>query len=114
METTIRSFSPLQALQFTFLVTQEQAWTFPWRRKMKNGYLTVEVGLQKEGGGGGLQKLTMPVTYINHPRFAGLLDRAKEIYGYCSGAPGPLKLPCTVEEFIHVKSLVERESGCSQ
>ncbi|RRT47274.1 hypothetical protein B296_00053843 [Ensete ventricosum] len=84
------------------------------RRKMKKGQLTVEVGLPNEEGGAGLQKLTMPVTYINHPLFAGLLDKAKEVYGYRSGAPGPLKLPCTVEEFIHVKSLVERESGGRQ
>ncbi|CAL9762112.1 unnamed protein product [Musa acuminata subsp. burmannicoides] len=82
-------------------------------RKMK-GHLTVEVGLQNEEGDGGLQKLTMPVTYINLPYFAGLLDRAKKVYGYRSGAPVPLKLPCTVEEFIHVKSLVERESSGSQ
>ncbi|CAL9117724.1 unnamed protein product [Musa textilis] len=81
---------------------------------METGHLTVEVGLQNEGGGGGLQKLTMPVTYINHPHFAGLLDKAKKVYGYRSGAPGPLKLPCTVEEFTRVKSLVERESGGSQ
>ncbi|CAD5177231.1 unnamed protein product [Musa acuminata subsp. malaccensis] len=81
--------------------------------KMK-GHLTVEVGLQNEEGDGGLQKLTMPVTYINHPYFAGLLDRAKKVYGYRSGAPVPLKLPCTVEEFIHFKSLVERESSGSQ
>ncbi|CAL9188985.1 unnamed protein product [Musa hybrid cultivar] len=82
-------------------------------RKMK-GHLTVEVGLQNEEGDGGLQKLTMPVTYINHPYFAGLLDRAKKVYGDRSGAPVPLKLPCTVEEYIHVQSLVERESSGSQ
>ncbi|CAL9092001.1 unnamed protein product [Musa acuminata var. zebrina] len=81
---------------------------------MEKGHLTVEVGLHNEEGDGGLQKLTMPVTYINHPYFAGLLDGAKKVYGYRSGAPGPLKLPCMVEEFIHVKSLVERESSGSQ
>ncbi|CAL9136476.1 Auxin-responsive SAUR protein family member [Musa troglodytarum] len=72
---------------------------------MKKGSLTVRVGL--EGDEGGFRKFVIPISYLHHPLFQRLLESAQEVYGYCSS--GPLKLPCSVDDFLHLRWRIERE-----
>uniref|UniRef100_A0A1D1XY52 Auxin-induced protein 10A5 n=1 Tax=Anthurium amnicola TaxID=1678845 RepID=A0A1D1XY52_9ARAE len=76
------------------------------RMKLKKGCLTVSVGLDNEDGG--LRRFTIPISFLHHPQFKALLEAAQEVYGYNSS--GPLKLPCSVDDFLHLRWLIERES----
>ncbi|KAG1334674.1 putative Auxin-induced protein 6B [Cocos nucifera] len=77
------------------------------RKKVKKGWLAVRVGLEDEGDGG-FRKFTIPISHLHHPLFANLLNRAREVYGYQS--TGPLRLPCSIDDFLHIRWLIERES----
>ncbi|KAJ1699788.1 SAUR-like auxin-responsive protein family [Rhynchospora pubera] len=76
------------------------------RSKVKKGSLAVRVGL--EGEEGGFKRFVIPISYLYHPHFRRLLESAHEVYGYNSS--GPLKLPCSVDDFLHLRWLIERES----
>ncbi|WOL20046.1 auxin-responsive protein SAUR32-like [Canna indica] len=79
------------------------------RMKVKKGSLAVRVGL--EGEEGGFRKFVIPISYLYHPLFRRLLEAAQEAYGYRS--QGPLKLPCSVEDFLHLCRRIDRESASS-
>ncbi|CAA7395184.1 unnamed protein product [Spirodela intermedia] len=78
--------------------------------KVKRGWLVVTVGLDDGTGGGAaaatLPRFAIPISYMRHPLFMGLLEAAQDVYGYPSA--GPLKLPCSVDDFIHLRRLIER------
>ncbi|XXG60893.1 hypothetical protein AAC387_Pa04g2691 [Persea americana] len=76
------------------------------KTKVKKGSLAVRVGL--EGEEGGFQKFVIPISYLHHPLFKRLLEKAQDLYGFHT--TGPLKLPCSVDDFLHVRWLIERES----
>ncbi|KAK9735565.1 hypothetical protein RND81_04G213300 [Saponaria officinalis] len=78
--------------------------------KVKKGWMVVQVGLEEEGQSGG-QRFEIPINFIYHPLFISLLDRAREVYGY--HADGPLKLPCSVDDFLDFRRRVERENSSS-
>ncbi|KAL7106824.1 hypothetical protein ACP275_06G016700 [Erythranthe tilingii] len=59
------------------------------------------------GQGAEQQRVVIPVIYINHPLFRQLLKEAEEEYGFHQ--MGPVKIPCRVEEFAHVKGLIDKE-----
>uniref|UniRef100_A0A1D1Y920 Auxin-induced protein 6B n=1 Tax=Anthurium amnicola TaxID=1678845 RepID=A0A1D1Y920_9ARAE len=75
------------------------------KMKVKKGWLAVEVGL--EGVDDGFRRFVIPISYLYHPQFRRLLEMAQEVYGYNSS--GPLKLPCSVDDFLHLRWLIERE-----
>lgn len=78
--------------------------------KVKKGFLAVQVGLEDDAKlGEELQKFVIPIWYLRHPQFVGLLDLAGEVYGY--HADGPLRLPCSVDDFIHLRWQIDREHG---
>ncbi|CAL9043886.1 auxin-responsive protein SAUR32-like [Musa acuminata AAA Group] len=79
------------------------------KTKVKKGSLTVRVGLEDGEDGGGTRKFVIPISYLYHPLFKRLLESAQEVYGYHSS--GPLKLPCSVDDFLHLRWLIERESS---
>ncbi|KNA03681.1 hypothetical protein SOVF_206780 [Spinacia oleracea] len=74
---------------------------------VKKGWMAVQVGLDEEDED--CQKFEIPITYLYHPLFANLLDKAREVYGYYSD--GPLKLPCSVDDFLDLKWRIEKESS---
>ncbi|MQM14760.1 hypothetical protein Taro_047693, partial [Colocasia esculenta] len=74
--------------------------------KVKKGWLAVRVGLEEDDGG--CRRFMIPISYLYHPQFSRLLEAAQEAYGYHSS--GPLKLPCSVDDFLHLRWLIERES----
>ncbi|KGN54862.1 hypothetical protein Csa_012431 [Cucumis sativus] len=76
------------------------------KMKVKKGWLAVEVGLQEEDER--LERFVVPISYLYHPLFKNLLDKAQEIYGY--HANGPLRLPCSVDDFLQLRWQIEKES----
>ncbi|KAG0499376.1 hypothetical protein HPP92_004067 [Vanilla planifolia] len=73
------------------------------KAKVKKGWLVVAVGPRRR---------RMPEVLHSHrlsspPRWL-LLEAAHEAYGYPPA--GPLRLPCSVEEFLHLQWLIENES----
>lgn len=70
--------------------------------KVKKGWLAVRVG----GGG---DRFVIPIAYLYHPLFRRLLEAARDAYGYDYSA-GPLRLPCSVDEFLRLRALVDRET----
>ncbi|CDP04616.1 unnamed protein product [Coffea canephora] len=76
--------------------------------KVKKGWLVVWVGLE-EGEDGGFQRFVIPISHLKHPLFISLLDNAHEVYGY--HATGPLRLPCSVDDFLHLRWRIEKETN---
>ncbi|XP_027343827.1 auxin-induced protein 6B-like [Abrus precatorius] len=76
--------------------------------KVKKGWLAVQVEEESEEGGSNSQRFEIPISYLYHPLFKGLLDKAYEVYGY--HPEGPLKLPCSVDDFLHLRWRIEKES----
>ncbi|KAH8481140.1 hypothetical protein POPTR_019G002201v4 [Populus trichocarpa] len=77
------------------------------KKKVKKGWLAVRVGLEEEDGG--FQRFVIPISYLYHPLFKRLLEKAHEVYGYHT--TGPLWLPCSVDDFLHLRWRIERESS---
>ena len=80
------------------------------RGKVKKGWLAVRVG-QAEQQGDGFRRFVIPIAYLYHPLFQRLLEAARDTYGYSSA--GPLWLPCSVDEFLRLRALVDRETAHS-
>ncbi|CAL0319757.1 unnamed protein product [Lupinus luteus] len=78
------------------------------KMKVKKGWLAVEVGLEDDQ----FQRFVIPISYLYHPLFKHLLDKAYEVYGYHTN--GPLKLPCSIDEFLHLRWRIEKENGHHQ
>ncbi|XP_054807785.1 auxin-induced protein 6B-like [Prosopis cineraria] len=82
------------------------------KMKVKKGWLAVQVGLEEEDDddgdrGAAARRFVIPISYLYHPLFRRLLDKAYEVYGYHSD--GPLKLPCSVDDFLHLRWRIEKE-----
>ncbi|CAI9758354.1 unnamed protein product [Fraxinus pennsylvanica] len=77
--------------------------------KVKKGWVAVEVGLADDNEDGGIfQRFAIPISYLYHPLFQRLLDEAREVYGYHT--TGPLRLPCSVDDFLHIRWRIEKET----
>jgi SAUR family protein len=79
------------------------------RGKVKKGWLAVRVGASEGGGGDESRRFVIPIAYLYHPQFRWLLEAARDAYGYDYSA-GPLRLPCSVDEFLRLRALVERDT----
>uniref|UniRef100_A0ACD5ZGC5 Uncharacterized protein n=1 Tax=Avena sativa TaxID=4498 RepID=A0ACD5ZGC5_AVESA len=77
------------------------------KRKVKKGWLAVRVGNEQQQGG----RFVIPIAYLYHPVFRQLLEAARDTYGYDSS--GPLRLPCSVDEFLRLRALVERDTSAA-
>ncbi|KAH1260667.1 Auxin-induced protein 6B [Glycine max] len=65
--------------------------------KVKKGWLAIQV--EEEGS----QRFVIPISYLYHPLFKHLLDN-----GYHT--EGPLKLPCSVDDFLHLRERIHYPS----
>ncbi|CAM0943866.1 unnamed protein product [Alopecurus aequalis] len=70
--------------------------------KVKKGWLAVRVDDDQ-------RRFVIPIVYLYHPLFRRLLEAARDTYGYESA--GPLRLPCSVDEFLCLRGLVERDTS---
>ncbi|GAB2229088.1 hypothetical protein Droror1_Dr00023223 [Drosera rotundifolia] len=78
------------------------------KMKVKKGSLVVLVGLENDHDDD-VKKFVIPISYIHHPLFSRLLDRARELYGY--NTDGPLRLPCSAEDFTDLQWRIEKDCG---
>ncbi|KAI3855442.1 hypothetical protein MKX03_025400 [Papaver bracteatum] len=51
------------------------------------------------------KRFTVPVSYLNHPAFQGLLSHAEEEFGF-NHPMGGLTIPCKVSAFVDLTSLL--------
>ncbi|PIN22930.1 hypothetical protein CDL12_04367 [Handroanthus impetiginosus] len=72
-------------------------------RSIPKGCLAITVGQGAEQ-----RRFVIPVIYVNHPLFTQLLKEAEEEYGF--DQKGPINIPCHVEEFYHVRGLIDQET----
>ncbi|GMI99345.1 hypothetical protein HRI_003603800 [Hibiscus trionum] len=77
------------------------------REKVKKGWLAVQVGTEEDDGG--LRRFVIPISYLYHPLLKRLLEKAHEAYGYHT--MGPLRLPCSADDFLNLKWRIEKESN---
>ncbi|KAJ4716698.1 Auxin-responsive protein [Melia azedarach] len=61
------------------------------------GHVAVYVGASER------KRYVVPISYLNHPLFADLLNRAEEEFGF-NHPMGGLTIPCKEEAFIDVTS----------
>ncbi|XLS52106.1 hypothetical protein HN51_012783 [Arachis hypogaea] len=79
------------------------------KMKVKKGWVTVQVGWEEEEEQEReLERFNIPIWYLYHPLLEGLLQRAYDVYGYHTH--GPLKLPCSVDDFLHLRWRIHKES----
>ncbi|CAM0943869.1 unnamed protein product [Alopecurus aequalis] len=71
--------------------------------KVKKGWLAVRVDEDQ-------RRFVIPIPYLYHPLFRRLLEAARDTYGY-DYSSGPLRLPCSVDEFLRLRALVERDTS---
>ncbi|KAL8166284.1 hypothetical protein V2J09_007783 [Rumex salicifolius] len=77
------------------------------KTKVKKGSLAVNVGFDDRD----LQRFVIPISYLHHPSFKSLLEKTHEMYGYHT--VGPLRLPCSVDDFLHLRWRIEKEGSGS-
>lgn len=75
------------------------------KMKVKKGFVAVQVGLEDEDEA--VQRFVIPISYLYHPLFRRQLDEAHEVYGYHTN--GPLRFPCSVDDFLHLRWRIEKE-----
>ncbi|XP_061363218.1 auxin-induced protein X10A-like [Gastrolobium bilobum] len=64
--------------------------------EVPKGYLAVYVGEKQT-------RFVIPISYLNQPSFQDLLNQAEEEFGY-DHPMGGLTIPCSEDEFLHIKS----------
>ncbi|XP_038979944.1 auxin-responsive protein SAUR32-like [Phoenix dactylifera] len=78
-------------------------------RKPPKGFVGVKVGIEGEEE---QQRFMVPVEYLKHPLFVGLLNEAEREYGFDN--PGAVTIPCRVDRFRYVQGIIDRESSAGR
>ncbi|CAN6881024.1 hypothetical protein Bca4012_080915 [Brassica carinata] len=63
--------------------------------RVPKGHVAVYVGEEMENK----KRFVVPISYLNHPSFQGLLNRAEEEFGF-NHPIGGLTIPCREETFV--------------
>ncbi|KAL8543132.1 hypothetical protein ACS0TY_003864 [Phlomoides rotata] len=71
-------------------------------RDVPKGHMAVYVGV---GGEFQRKRYVVPISYLNHPSFQDLLNRAEEEFGF-NHPMGGLTIPCTENAFIELTSRI--------
>nr|XP_010921042.1 auxin-responsive protein SAUR32-like [Elaeis guineensis] len=66
------------------------------------GWMGIRVGMEGEEE---KQRFVVPVEYLKHPLFVGLLKDAEREYGF--DHPGAITIPCHVERFQYVRGIID-------
>ncbi|WOK95171.1 auxin-responsive protein SAUR32-like [Canna indica] len=74
---------------------------------IRKGWMGIRVG----GEGEEQQRFVVPVEYLSHPLFVGLLKEAEEEYGF--DHQGAITIPCHVDYFRRVQGIIERDCNAS-
>ncbi|XP_019087231.1 PREDICTED: auxin-induced protein 15A-like [Camelina sativa] len=65
------------------------------QNRVPKGHVAVYVGEEMENK----KRFVVPISYLNHPSFQGLLSRAEEEFGF-NHPIGGLTIPCREETFV--------------
>lgn len=76
---------------------------------VKKGWVAMRVGTLEQGNKEGASKFMIPISHLHHPHFRRLLEKVEEIHGFSS--EGPLSLPISVDDFLHLRWMVEKEAS---
>lgn len=79
-------------------------WLHLWRKRsatQRKGFVGIRVGPEGEEQ----RRFEVPVRYLGHPLFVGLLEDSEKAYGLHHD--GPISIPCDVEHFLRVKAVIE-------
>uniref|UniRef100_A0A7C8YE36 Uncharacterized protein n=1 Tax=Opuntia streptacantha TaxID=393608 RepID=A0A7C8YE36_OPUST len=68
--------------------------------QVPKGHLAVYVG-ERDGE---IQRVLVPVLFLNHPLFEKLLKESEKVYGF--NQPGQITIPCPISEFEHVQTKI--------
>nr|ABK22919.1 unknown [Picea sitchensis] len=66
------------------------------------GHFSVYVGSERS-------RFIVPTSYLNHPLFQSLLEKAKEVYGFHQHMG--LTIPCEKEAFEYITSVLEKKDS---
>ncbi|KAJ0987732.1 hypothetical protein J5N97_006088 [Dioscorea zingiberensis] len=80
-----------------------------WRRRstQRKGLVGIRVGPE----GAEQKRFEVPVAYLGHPLFLGLLHDSEEAYGF--DHDGPISIPCDVDHFLRVEAVIESQMSSS-
>ncbi|XP_038981078.1 auxin-responsive protein SAUR32-like [Phoenix dactylifera] len=76
--------------------------------KPPKGWMGIRVGTEGEEE---KQRFVVPVEYLKHPLFVGLLKEAEREYGF--DQLGAITIPCRVEHFRYVRGIIDREHSAA-
>ncbi|XVE67093.1 hypothetical protein DITRI_Ditri08aG0132400 [Diplodiscus trichospermus] len=62
-------------------------------------------------GEGNRKRFVIPISFLNHPLFRDLLNRAEEEFGF-NQPMGGLTIPCSEEHFIRIITILSHQ-GCT-
>ncbi|XVF45439.1 hypothetical protein PTKIN_Ptkin02bG0206300 [Pterospermum kingtungense] len=68
-------------------------------KNVPKGHIAVYVGE------GNRKRFVIPISFLNHPLFRDLLNRAEEEYGF-NHPMGGLTIPCSEEYFISITTIL--------
>lgn len=71
---------------------------------IRKGHFVVYVGNEDHTD---KERFVVPIAYLKHPLFQELLSQAEEEYGFDHHYGGGLTIPCSVNRFIDLISLVK-------
>ncbi|MBA0739135.1 hypothetical protein Gogos_012431 [Gossypium gossypioides] len=63
------------------------------------GHVAVYVGEDNK------KRFVIPISFLNHPLFQDLLDRAEEEFGF-NHPMGGLTIPCSEEQFVRITTIL--------
>ncbi|KAH0900787.1 LOW QUALITY PROTEIN: hypothetical protein HID58_040290 [Brassica napus] len=95
------------AIRFSRVINSKQSQK--QQSRVPKGHVAVYVGEEMENK----KRFVVPISYLNHPSFQGLLRRAEEEFGF-NHPIGGLTIPCREEIFVGLLNSYERKMGLSR
>ncbi|KAK8529998.1 hypothetical protein V6N13_102883 [Hibiscus sabdariffa] len=68
---------------------------------VRKGHFAVYIGDEEKN-----KRFVVPISYLKHPLFQALLNRAEEEFGFDHHPVGCLLVPCAEDEFIKLTSRI--------
>lgn len=91
------NFCSMMGIRLPFMVHAAKQTSSSFKSNVPKGHVAVYVGeLQKK-------RFVVPISYLNHPLFLDLLNRAEEEFGF-NHPMGGLTIPCKEDAFINLTS----------
>lgn len=90
---------PSRSLKMLHSVPDARSQQHHHTNLVPKGHIAVYVGESQR------KRFVVPISYLNHPSFRELLQRAEEEFGF-NHPMGGLTIPCREDTFIHLTSQI--------